>query len=316
MRDMAGETNGFVRWGFFPIVMGGTLAAMVVMMDRGVSPVAAVALVEAVAAVVVMVGERFWPFEASWNRAHGDVGADVGHAVVTATSVQRILPPLLQPMCVAIGGAITARFGGALWPAGWPWLAQLALAVVIVELFQYWLHRLQHERDLLWRFHAIHHSAPRLYWLNAARFHPGDVWLLFAVGYVPLVALGCPEPVLALFAMFDVVLGMLQHSNVDVRLGALNWIFSMAEPHRWHHSRVLREANSNYGSNLVIWDHVFGTFYLPRSRRPPTEIGIEALPFFPRRYLAQLVAPFRWERVQRDSACSAASEAASQHSAA
>ena len=51
--------------------------------------------------------------------------------------------------------------------------------------------------------------------------------------------LGCPESVIMLFALFDAVFGMLQHCNIDVRLGPLNRIFSMAEPHRWHHSRVL-----------------------------------------------------------------------------
>jgi sterol desaturase/sphingolipid hydroxylase (fatty acid hydroxylase superfamily) len=76
----------------------------------------------------------------------------------------------------------------------------------------------------------------------------------------------------------------------------------MAEPHRWHHSRRLEEANSNYGSNLIVWDVVFGTFYLPRDRQPPTTIGIESWPDFPRGYLAQLAVPFRRAQVRRDAA--------------
>jgi sterol desaturase/sphingolipid hydroxylase (fatty acid hydroxylase superfamily) len=180
-------------------------------------------------------------------------------------------------------------------------VAQLALALVVAELPQYWLHRWQHEREALWRFHAVHHSAPRLYWLNAARFHPVDLFLLYAVGYVPLVALGCPELVIALFLLFDAVFGMLQHSNIDVRLGPLNYVFSMAEPHRWHHSRVLDEANSNYGSNLIVWDLVFGTFFLPSDRQAPGNIGIGDLPRFPSAYPAQLAAPFRWQSVKREA---------------
>jgi ornithine lipid hydroxylase len=302
MRGVKTETSALVRWGFFPVVLGGAIAAMVLMMDRGVSPVVALVLVEAVAAGVVIAAEHAFPFEPRWNRPQGDLGADIGHAAVSGTSAQRVLPALLQPVAVAAGGAISAALGGSVWPVHWPWVGQLALALLVAELFQYWLHRLQHERDGLWRFHAVHHSAPRLYWLNAARFHPVDLWALYAVGYVPLIALGCPEPVLALFAMFDAVFGFLQHSNVDVRLGPLNHVFSMAEPHRWHHSRVLEEANSNYGSNLLVWDHVFGTYFLPSERRPPSEIGIDALPHFPRGYLAQLAAPFRWTAVQRESA--------------
>jgi sterol desaturase/sphingolipid hydroxylase (fatty acid hydroxylase superfamily) len=72
----------------------------------------------------------------------------------------------------------------------------------------------------------------------------------------------------------------------------------MAEPHRWHHSRTLAEANTNYGSNLIVWDLVFGTFFLPRDRQPPAAIGIGNMPEFPTRYLAQLASPFRWKELK------------------
>jgi sterol desaturase/sphingolipid hydroxylase (fatty acid hydroxylase superfamily) len=127
------------------------------------------------------------------------------------------------------------------------------------------------------------------------------VLALYVVGYLPLVALGCPEEVFFLFALFDAVFGMLQHANIDFRLGPLNWIFSMAEPHRWHHSRTLVEANSNYGSNLILWDHVFGTFFMPTEREPPREIGIADMPHFPAGYLAHLAAPFRWAALRREA---------------
>jgi sterol desaturase/sphingolipid hydroxylase (fatty acid hydroxylase superfamily) len=201
-----------------------------------------------------------------------------------------------------VAGWLAETIGLRLWPTGWPLAAQLGLALVIAELPQYWLHRLQHEQDWLWRFHAVHHAAPRLYWLNAARFHPVDIWLLYVVGYTPLVILGCPAEVIALFALFDAVFGMLQHANIEIRLGPLNRVFSAAEPHRWHHSRTIREANNNYGSNLIIWDLVFGTFFLPPDREPPTAIGIADLPAFPTGYLAQLAAPFRWRTVKREAA--------------
>ena len=149
---------------------------------------------------------------------------------------------------------------------------------------------------------------PRLYWVNAARFHPFDVGLLYAFGYVPLILLGCPPEVIALFALFDGVFGMLQHANIEMHLGPLNSIFSAAEPHRWHHSRTVAEANTNYGSNLILWDHVFGTFCLPRDRQPPLAIGIADMPDFPAGYFAQLAAPFRWKELKRAAAAKRAAE--------
>jgi sterol desaturase/sphingolipid hydroxylase (fatty acid hydroxylase superfamily) len=199
---------------------------------------------------------------------------------------------------VLLAGMLSRSLGSPLWPSGWPLLSQLALALVVAELAQYWLHRWQHEHDALWRFHAVHHSAPRLYWLNAARFHPVDLGLLYLVGYLPLIALGAPETVIMLFTLFDAVFGMFQHSNIAMRLGPLNYVFSAGEPHRWHHSRTLAEANSNYGSNLIVWDLVFGSFFLPAGRQPPIAIGIADMPNFPQSYGAQLASPFRWRALR------------------
>ena len=88
---------------------------------------------------------------------------------------------------------------------------------------------------------------------------------------------------------------------MPIRIGPLNWIFSMAELHRWHHSKTVREANSNYGQNLIIWDVVFGTRYLPADREPPKEIGLADLPAYPMGWLAQQLAPFRWSAIRRSS---------------
>jgi sterol desaturase/sphingolipid hydroxylase (fatty acid hydroxylase superfamily) len=289
------------RWSIFPVILLGSLAfALAAMPAWGAYRGVFAAQIAAILAIVA--AERLLPYRPAWNRSHGDFATDAIHALVSGIGTTQIARPLVQLGGAALAAALSERLGSSLWPAGWPALVQLALALVVAELPQYWLHRWQHEHDALWRFHAVHHSAPRLYWLNAARFHPLDLGLLYVVGYVPLVVLGCPAEIVLLFGLFDAVFGMLQHSNVDVRLGRLNRIFSMAEPHRWHHSRSLSEANTNYGSNLIIWDLVFGTFYLPRDREPPVAIGIADLPDFPTRYLAQIVAPFRWRRIRESRA--------------
>jgi sterol desaturase/sphingolipid hydroxylase (fatty acid hydroxylase superfamily) len=285
----------------FPVVMGGAVVLMVWLLGRGVAPALALVVVDTAALGCVVLAERLLPFRHDWNRNHGDFAADAAHAVVSGIAGQQALKPLLDAAGVVGAGWIARTFGAGLWPTGWPLVVQLALAMLIGELGTYWTHRAQHRWEPLWRFHAVHHSAPRLYFLNAARFHPGDLCLLFASWYLPLALLGCPEPVLALAAMFDTVLGLLQHSNVDVRLGPLNRVFSMAEPHRWHHSRTLAEANTNYGSNLSVWDIAFGTFYLPPDRLPPADIGIADMPRFPSRWAAHIVAPFRWRALQREA---------------
>jgi sterol desaturase/sphingolipid hydroxylase (fatty acid hydroxylase superfamily) len=291
---------GLASWLIFPVILGGALTAALTL-EPLLGASTALLVSQGGGAIAVLLAERWWPFRRDWNRSHGDLLTDVCHAVVSGIGTAQLARPLVMAGGVGLAGVLSRRLGVGLWPVEWHPFAQLALALVIVELPQYWLHRWQHERDWLWRFHAVHHSAPRLYWLNAARFHPVDLGLLNVVSYVPLALLGCPESTIMLFALFDAVFGMLQHSNIDVRLGPLNRVFSMAEPHRWHHSLVLEEANTNYGSNLIIWDLVFGTFFLPGDREPPARIGIAAMPAFPPGYLAQLAAPFRWRRVQDEA---------------
>ena len=117
-----------------------------------------------------------------------------------------------------------------------------------------------------------------------------------------MILLGCGRQVLALFTLSTSVIGMFQHAKIQLRLGPLNWIFSMTELHRWHHSRDKREGNSNYGANLIVWDVLFGTRFLPEERElDPEHIGISNMPNFPQRYLGQLMSPFNWKRL-RDSA--------------
>jgi sterol desaturase/sphingolipid hydroxylase (fatty acid hydroxylase superfamily) len=278
---------------FFPVVLAGALFAGAHSLESG----GGTAPVLLAAALVILLAERLWPYRASWQRSHGDVLVDLAHVVsVSAASfaVTWLVPRLLAPAAAGLAPLGTAQ----LWPTHWPLLAQLPLALVAGEAVQYWTHRLGHEWAPLWRLHATHHSAPRLYFLNAARFHPLDIAIDTSAGLAPLVLLGCPPPVLALFALFTGVFGYLQHSNVRVVLGPLNYVFSMAELHRWHHAKDLREANTNYGSNLIVWDLVFGTFFWPGDRTPPEEIGIPDLPAFPQSYWRQLASPFRWRAIE------------------
>jgi sterol desaturase/sphingolipid hydroxylase (fatty acid hydroxylase superfamily) len=288
----------------FPALMGGAVAASIAMMDAGVDPTLAYLAPTGVCFAIVAVLERLVPYRESWKKSRGDLHVDIGHAVVSGGATVELLRPLVLALAVGIGGFLHDRTGASLWPGQWHVVAQLVLALVVGEFFMYWVHRLAHEWEILWRFHAVHHSAPRLYFLNAARFHPVDLAISNFAPFVPLVALGAGPELLALFALVTAVHGMFQHANIPLRLGPLNWFFAMAELHRWHHSRMPDEATTNYGQNLIVWDVVFGTRYLPADREPPEEIGLSDLPAFPMSYLAQVASPFTWRRIVRDSASS------------
>jgi sterol desaturase/sphingolipid hydroxylase (fatty acid hydroxylase superfamily) len=288
-----------LAWSIFPVIFGGAL-----LLATGVAPhlgaPTAFVVAKLAATAAIIAGERLLPYRREWNRSHGDLGTDLLHGIFSGIGTTAVIRVIVQAAGIALAGALSRTFGTGLWPSHWPFAAQLVLAALLAEFIQYWLHRWQHEHDALWRFHAVHHSVPRLYWLNATRSHPLDLALVYILPYVPLIALGAPETTIMLLGIFEPVLGMLQHSNIAMRLGPLNYVFNAAEPHRWHHSAALREANHNYGSNLLVWDLVFGTFHLPPERGPEA-VGIATMPDFPRGFGAQMLVPFRWTRFNAET---------------
>jgi sterol desaturase/sphingolipid hydroxylase (fatty acid hydroxylase superfamily) len=285
----------------FPVIFGGAIVSQVLLMKGGMDPGTAFVAAVLPSYFSVAILERFVYYREGWLKADRDVRVDVGHLIVSGVLTVGLLRPAMIYVAITLGGFLSSHLNIGLWPDDWPWVVQLVWALILGEFFLYWVHRLAHEWDILWRFHAVHHSAPRLYFLNAVRFHPVDLAISNYAPFVPLLALGCGPEVLSLFGLVSAVHGIFQHANLPMRLGPLNWFFSMAELHRWHHSPVIEEANSNYGQNLIVWDVVFGTRFLPKDREPPEEIGIHGMPNFPMRYWGQLMSPIRWKALKREA---------------
>jgi sterol desaturase/sphingolipid hydroxylase (fatty acid hydroxylase superfamily) len=291
--------------GIFPFTMVLFVGAGLFALRSGLRPELLSPLLVGPFLIWIAAFERLHPYCPAWNRDHGDLRNDLVHLVVSGMLTPQaaiwLLNMTLLPLGIWLrdtapalrgGAGLAARFTWFGWPTQWPILLQLCFALVISELFGYWAHRLQHTVPLFWRVHALHHGAPRLYWLNAVRFHPLDMLMLAGAGFAPLILLGCPPDTMALTLFFASMHGTWQHANIHVKLGVLNWVFSMAELHRWHHSRSMEESNTNYSGHVLIWDIVFGTRFLPADRLPPDDIGIAGMATFPEDYVVQLKSPF------------------------
>ncbi|EMQ8858212.1 sterol desaturase family protein [Pseudomonas aeruginosa] len=215
--------------------------------------------------------ERLAPFDLKWNQADADTAVDATSAVVLIG----VVDPLAKAVLPLLAAALFAATAEPSWLLSGTPLAMQILAVVLwVEFAKYWSHRLHHEHSLLWGLHALHHSSERLYWLNNFRFHPLNHLTNTVVSLLPLALLGAPqEVVLGALAVTQPVL-MLQHLNARTDNGWLNHVFSTNEVHRWHHSDDPAQANANYGSALVLWDHVFGTFRQADGKSRPARIGL------------------------------------------
>jgi sterol desaturase/sphingolipid hydroxylase (fatty acid hydroxylase superfamily) len=241
--------------------------------------------------------ERALPHRTDWSRSQGDLAADTLHLLLSGPLADTLSRASVGAAALGLGARLSARLGGALWPTSWPLAAQLALAVWLAELGHYAFHRLSHEHPLVWRLHATHHSAVRLYWLNATRFQVLDLFCLVSLQLLPLVALGAGRDALLAYTVFAAVYGQIQHGNVALRTGPLDWIFSTPGLHRWHHSTHPEEGNRNYGAILVFWDLAFGSFFRPRNRVFAGPVGIPDPPAFPAGWWGQQLSPLRWSRL-------------------
>lgn len=243
-----------------------------------------------IASFGVLLHETFSPAREDWRPTAQDVLNDS----LFMSVVQVIFPLLLKGAALALiimlAGSDIAPFA-TYWPHDAPILVQVLPMLVIAEFFRYWLHRALHKYSLLWPLHAVHHASDKLYTVNVGRFHPLDKTIQFLGDTLPFLLLGVSAEVFAAYFVFYAINGFYQHSNADIRLGPLNWIIAGPELHRWHHSIKLSEAQSNYGNNLIIWDAVFGTRFLPKDREV-ARIGI-GNPAWPQEFLAQMYAPFK-----------------------
>lgn len=246
---------------------------------------------------LVTTGILEWvqPYCRDWRRSHGDLRTDIAHQVLTSFLAQFIRVFLVVGFFLLIERS-AEDFKLPLWPAHWPLWAQAILGLIVAEFADYWRHRLFHEWRLAWRLHAVHHSPTRVYFLNAERFHILDALVSSLVNASMLALFGATTEAVYLVGIFTGLHSPWQHANVHYRLGWLNWVFAGAELHRWHHSASDVECNSNYGNNLIVFDTLFGTRYLPLRNQDTRRIGLgEYVSRFPKSWLGQQLAPFRWK---------------------
>jgi sterol desaturase/sphingolipid hydroxylase (fatty acid hydroxylase superfamily) len=276
-------------WTVYPATLLLAIGGHVALLKAGYPLMTSAYLPVLVGALLVTGLERVIPYQPGWKPGRSDVANDALFMLV----VQVLLPRLLTLLTVMTLVEPLRNFHpamAALWPHHWSLAGQVLLMLICAELMRYWLHRLAHTWPLLWRLHAVHHSPEKLYWLNVGRFHPLEKALQFVLDALPFMLLGVGEHVISLYFVLYSINGFFQHSNIRLHYGALNYLISTAELHRWHHSRISAESNHNYGNNLILWDLVFGTWFLP-AELSISNIGLRNRDY-PKSFAAQMRTPF------------------------
>jgi sterol desaturase/sphingolipid hydroxylase (fatty acid hydroxylase superfamily) len=269
-----------------------------VSLDMAVMAVAPLAILGLIFAPL----ERLMPYSRKWLHHENDSTVDV---LLMASA--GLWAPFIGPLQVFLTAWLVAIIHQHLppdliksfWPTSLPALVQVFLLIVVMDFFRYWYHRWMHESPIGWRWHAVHHSSQRLYWLNGVRSHPIEGLVSGVIWVVPFTLIQAPPEIVFVAGVTGRIIGRFQHTNVDVDMGVFDYIFSSAKNHRYHHSKKIEEGNSNYGGDVILWDHLFGTFYLPKGKQPSDDIGLADMPHYPQSLLGLTVAPFIHGRLQK-----------------
>jgi len=281
-----------VRYGYIPFMMLGlTGAAYWVVSDQVVThgntwaylwlvPLLITAYATAFAA------ERIAPVFDEWNdhAAFGDTPTNTLH--ILAYEISSINGVLLIPVICWL-----FPFQG-LWPTHWPLLSQVLIAFLFADFAFMVMHYLSHRFAPLWRLHSVHHGVGRIYGYNGVIRHPLHQVIDMIVGNMPLVIMGMPVPVAVVLGFLISITLIVQHSNVDTRLGPIAGYLAIGRVHHLHHVNWGTEGDCNFGLFLGIWDRLFGTFKTPPRPITAKDMGVDELPNFPKSFIEQMVLPF------------------------
>jgi sterol desaturase/sphingolipid hydroxylase (fatty acid hydroxylase superfamily) len=150
------------------------------------------------------------------------------------------------------------------WAMHLPFVAQVALVLFLIELGQYWMHRLMHN-SFVWWTHAPHHHITQL---NAAKGLVGNPLELFLVSLSVIALFDLPKN--AVFGGLNVLTAVSAFAHANVRFDPPRWysyVFTTVEAHSLHHSVSYNETRCNYANALLLCDRLFGTFREGESER-------------------------------------------------
>jgi len=205
--------------------------------------------------IIVLILEQVHERHAGWRMNRREFFTDLFYVVLSATVIAWLTKILADdPLAAAKASlGITTQ-----WAKQMPWLAQVALVIVLIEFGQYWMHRLMHNWTPFWLTHAPHHHITQL---NAAKGAVGNPIELFLIS-LSVVALFDLEPT-AIFAALNTlgVISVFAHANV--RSDPPRWysfFFTTIRHHSLHHSTDYESTRCNYGNSLILLDRILGTY--------------------------------------------------------
>jgi len=156
----------------------------------------------------------------------------------------------------------------------WPSVCKIVVALFLVDLVIYWIHRGQHRFGPLWRTHAWHHSIEQMYWFAGFRtsFLHSFLYNIPQV-VIPITLFKLTPAEAGIGYSLGLLIQFWEHTNLKVNVGPLAWLIVTPDYHRIHHSATVHRGK-NLGTTFRLWDRMFGTYVDPASVDDAFPLGL------------------------------------------
>lgn len=141
--------------------------------------------------------------------------------------------------------------------SSWLWYV---IAFFALDLTGYLVHRIDHEYNIFWNAHIVHHSSEEYNLACALRQSVSSFFRLFTIFLLPAALLGVPAQIIAVVAPLHLFAQFWYHTRHINKMGFLEKIIVTPSHHRVHHAINKEYLDKNYGQIFIFWDKWFGSF--------------------------------------------------------
>jgi sterol desaturase/sphingolipid hydroxylase (fatty acid hydroxylase superfamily) len=199
--------------------------------------------------------EYLFERHAGWRMNRREFATDIFYVALSYTAISWASRFADVPLAAAKESfGITTQ-----WAMQLPFLAQVALVIVVFEFGQYLMHRLMHNWLPFWLTHAPHHHITQL---NAMKGYIGNPIELFLIGLSVLALFDLP--IAAQFCAFNILGAVSGYAHANVRSDPplfYSFFFTTIRHHSLHHTALSYEdTRCNYANSLILIDRVLGTY--------------------------------------------------------
>lgn len=181
-----------------------------------------------------------------------------GLDTVSATVIGLVNVGLSALLKVGTFGLILFFYNLVPWSIPKTWWAYV-LCLVSIDFCRYWAHRVAHVNRFWWATHVTHHNSEKYNW--SVSFRLGWTQHIKIIFFIPVALMGFDPVIFFICHQIEVLYQFWIHTEYIRKLPApIEYIFTTPSHHRVHHSRNEKYIDKNFGSTLIIWDRMFGTF--------------------------------------------------------